>query len=237
MKRLYIYADESGAFDKVHNDIFVYGGILVLGVESRDIMLRKQLYLESESRKNELYCAADEIKACYLPFKKRRRYISMNCKDVVRFAVIINQKSLRDRVFSTKASKQRYLDYALKRGIKNALQTSFKNGIYDIDEIGSISIIVDEHSTATNGKYALRESIDEEFRYGIYNPEYNKEFPAIFDSTFPSIKLSYVDSAKVPLVRTADITANWVFCAERDFAQNADRLEHALNNIIVLRLP
>ena len=28
---LYIYSDESGVFDKAHNEIFVYGGLIFLG--------------------------------------------------------------------------------------------------------------------------------------------------------------------------------------------------------------
>lgn len=27
--KLYVYADESGVFDKTHDDLFVYGGVIV----------------------------------------------------------------------------------------------------------------------------------------------------------------------------------------------------------------
>lgn len=33
--KLYVYADESGAFDKVHNDIFVYGGVALVGAGAK----------------------------------------------------------------------------------------------------------------------------------------------------------------------------------------------------------
>jgi len=34
--RIFIYSDESGVFDKKHNDLFVYGGIILLSKEQRD---------------------------------------------------------------------------------------------------------------------------------------------------------------------------------------------------------
>ena len=33
---LFIYSDESGVFDKEHNEIYVYGGLIFLGKEQKD---------------------------------------------------------------------------------------------------------------------------------------------------------------------------------------------------------
>ncbi len=46
---LYIYSDESGVFDKAHNEIFVYGGLIFLGKREKDdcnrnILQRKRPY-------------------------------------------------------------------------------------------------------------------------------------------------------------------------------------------------
>ena len=38
---LFIYSDESGVFDKVHNEIFVYGGLIFLSKEEKDDYNRK----------------------------------------------------------------------------------------------------------------------------------------------------------------------------------------------------
>ena len=38
---IYIYSDESGVFDKVNNDIYVFAGIIVLEKENKDILTRK----------------------------------------------------------------------------------------------------------------------------------------------------------------------------------------------------
>ena len=39
--RLYAYADESGTFDKVHNDLFVYAGVIILGKDAKDDLERR----------------------------------------------------------------------------------------------------------------------------------------------------------------------------------------------------
>ncbi|MDU1224784.1 hypothetical protein [Varibaculum cambriense] len=38
---IFVYADESGVFDHLHNDYFVFGGILLYSKNQRDIMGRK----------------------------------------------------------------------------------------------------------------------------------------------------------------------------------------------------
>ena len=39
---IYVYSDESGVFDKVHNDIFVFGGLIMLETSSKEEWLKKQ---------------------------------------------------------------------------------------------------------------------------------------------------------------------------------------------------
>ena len=34
-----VYSDESGTFDKIHNDIFVFGGIVFLGTEAEILLI------------------------------------------------------------------------------------------------------------------------------------------------------------------------------------------------------
>ena len=47
---LFIYSDESGVFDKAHNEIFVYGGLIFLGKEEKDDYNRKYLAAEKAIR-------------------------------------------------------------------------------------------------------------------------------------------------------------------------------------------
>ena len=47
---LYIYSDESGVFDREHNDFYVFGGVIFLGKEERDIASRKYIAAENVAR-------------------------------------------------------------------------------------------------------------------------------------------------------------------------------------------
>lgn len=47
---LFIYSDESGVFDKEHNEIYVYGGLIFLGKELKDSYARKYIAAEKVLR-------------------------------------------------------------------------------------------------------------------------------------------------------------------------------------------
>lgn len=47
---IYVYSDESGVFDKEHNDIFVFGGLIFLKKKDMEICSRKYLVAESAIR-------------------------------------------------------------------------------------------------------------------------------------------------------------------------------------------
>ena len=49
---IFVYSDESGVFDKAHNDYYVFGGIICLGKEKRDDWARKYAHVESVLRKS-----------------------------------------------------------------------------------------------------------------------------------------------------------------------------------------
>ena len=46
---IFVYSDESGVLDKAHNDIFVFGGIVFLSKDERDIAARKYSAAERSS--------------------------------------------------------------------------------------------------------------------------------------------------------------------------------------------
>lgn len=177
------------------------------------------------------------MKASRLNMKSRKRmFASLERPGCHQFAVIVDQKSLRDEVFDSKKRKQRYLDYALKRGVKTGIVDALKLQGIAADEVDAVSVVVDEHSTSTDGKYNLAESIDEELRCGMFNPTWQVFHPPVFGKRLPKIPVSYVDSSKVAMVRAADITANWAFMAERD-RQTYPQAYEMLSKATVLRLP
>lgn len=215
--KLYIYADESGTFDQINNELFVYGGVIVPGKEVKDGIERKYIAIENDIRENSSSIRSyEEIKANALPMRSRKRlYGVIESSACYQFATIVRQRFLRSSVFSDKRSKQRYLDWALKIGIKQGIAQMLNERQMRIEKVEKIAIFVDEHSSSTSGKYNLCDSINEELRIGMYDPAGRFHDP-LFSPQFPEIPVSYLDSKKVTLIRAADITANWIYCAERD---------------------
>lgn len=167
---------------------------------------------------------------------RKRVFTSIERPGCHQFAVIVDQKKLRDEVFDSKKRKQRYLDYALKRGVKAGIVDALRLQNIATRDADAVSVVVDEHSTSTDGKYNLAESIDEELRCGMFNPTWQKFYPPVFGTWLPRIPVSYVDSSKVAMVRAADVTANWAFMAERD-RETYPRAYEMLSKATVLRLP
>ncbi|WP_349818098.1 MULTISPECIES: DUF3800 domain-containing protein [Clostridium] len=220
---LYIYSDESGVFDKVHNDIYVYGGVLFLSKEDKDINVRKYKNVERVIRESKKYDNGVELKACILGNKEKSKiYRSLN--KCIKFGVIVNQKNIRNEIFVNKKSKQRYLDYAYKIGLKRMFENLICEGIISADEIENIYIYIDEHTTATDGRYELKESLEQEFKIGTFNYDYNKFYPPIFKN-LKSVNVKYCNSNSVTLVRASDIVANNIYYkAIRDIENKSNKL-------------
>ena len=206
---LYIYSDESGVFDVAHNEYFVFGGLMFFSKEEKDVFARKYLHAERCLRENPEYNDLKEIKASVLkPADRQKLYRSTN--QCCRFGVVIHETALLPTIFGDKKSKQRYLDYAFKIGVKRLIEKMINEGMIKPEEVEIITIAVDEHTTATNGLYELRESILQELKYGMHNYTWDKYFPPLLPK-IKDITVSYVDSSKKPLVRAADIIANKLY--------------------------
>ena len=206
---IYIYSDESGVFDYLHNDYFVFAGAIFFSKQDKDDMERKYVHAEQCIRIANNIENTDELKACKLSNKnKGKLYRSLN--NCLKFAVIINQKGILKKIFDNKKSKQRYLDYAYKIGLKRCFEHLINNNIIIPSNINKINIFVDEHTTATNGCYELREGLLNEFKYGTFNMEWNKFFSPILPD-LDDLIVKFCDSKRKTLVRAADIIANKVF--------------------------
>ncbi len=229
---LYIYSDESGVFDREHNDFYVFGGVIFLGKEERDIASRKYIAAENIARTAEKLSQEQEVKAAVVSnAAKGKLYRSLNAYH--KFGVVVHQKKVLDRIFLSKKDKQRFLDYVYKMGVKAKFQQMIHNGIIDPMEIEHLHFYVDEHTTATNGKYELRESLEQEFKRGTFSMNYMHHFPPIF-SQMQDVKLEFCNSAAKTLIRAADIVANKVY-----YHAVTDNLTaiHDLNNLNILNLP
>lgn len=206
---IYVFSDEAGVFDREHNDIFVFGGILFFSKEERDLCARKYIHAERTLRETGDYDRGQELKATVVsPADKGKLFRSLSRYQ--RFGVVIRQKRLLERIFNSKKDKQRYLDYAYKIGLKRLFEHLMRDGVVSADDINNIYISVDEHTTATNGIYELREAIEQEFKFGTYNWNYSTHFPPIFNR-LQNVTLSFCNSSNKPLIRASDIIANRLY--------------------------
>lgn len=219
---IFVYSDESGVLDYIHNDFFAFGGIIFLSKEDKDTASRKFLFAEKALRTYGKHENNEELKACRITSKEKGKlFRSLN--KFIKFGVVIKQKNIHQRIFDEKKSKQRYLDYAYKIALKRAFETLIKQGKVTANDVSHLHVFVDEHTTATNGRYELRESLEQEFKNGTFNYTYSNYFPPIF-SNLQGIDLHFCDSSTKTLIRAADIVANQIYyCAVKNDAKLYER--------------
>lgn len=229
---IFVYSDESGVFDKEHNAIFVFGGTLFLSKEEKDIAARKYKHVERVIRNNEHIGNCFELKATTVTPKNRNKiYRSLNKQE--KFGVVVHQQKVLENIFENKKSKQRYLDYVYKICLKRKFQSLIDNKIINPQEVTNIHVFADEHTTATNGRYELQESLEQEFKHGTYNWNYS----TFFEPLFPKLKgldVRYCNSEKVILIRAADIIANKLY---RSVLTNHESNLTKYENFNIIHLP
>lgn len=205
---IFVYGDESGVFDKAHFDVFVFGGLIFLSKKDKDNQARRFLHAER--------CIAPqygdsigggELKACRLS-NKHKASLFRSTNGCIRYAFIINQQSIMDEAFSNKKRKQRYLDYVYKVGLKRVLGRLIAERVIDPSDVDNVYVRFDEHTTATDGRYELKEGMEEEFKHGTMNYRYNTFHHPIFPDMRGVVDLSFRDSKNDTLIRASDIVAN-----------------------------
>ncbi len=109
-----------------------------------------------------------------------------------------------------------------------------EQGLINPDDVNNIYFYVDEHTTATNGRYELREALEQELKNGTYNLDYNIYYQPLFPKV-KSVDLQFCNSAAVTLVRAADIIANKVYY----ISLNSNDFSSEINNrhMYITRLP
>ncbi len=208
---IYVYSDESGVFDKAHNDVYVFGGIILLSKTQKEECIRKYKHAEDTVRNNGNFDKNSEIKGNNItPKQKNGLFRSLN--QYHKFGAVIYEQKVMNDIFTHKKSKQRYLDYVYKIALKRAFQDLIKQNIILPSQVENVYIFVDEHSTATNGRYELREALEQEFKVGTFNYEFSVFYEPIF-TNLKSVNLNFCNSQSKTLIRAADIVANNLFHA------------------------
>lgn len=228
---IYVYSDESGVLDKVHNNYFIFGGLIFLSKNDRDIWSRKYKKAERTIRQIEKINKDNEVKATTISNKsKSKLYRSLN--QVEKFGIVIHQKELLDKLFENKKSKQRYLDWAYKIAVKNKFEEMIRQGKITSSEIENIYFFIDEHTTATNGKYELKESLETEFKHGMFNYASMIHYSPIFKN-LKQLKVSFCNSEQKTLVRAADIVANHIYYLTNKYKGEIE----SIDNISIIHHP
>lgn len=212
---IFIYGDESGVFDNVHNDIYVFGGLIFLSKEKKEIACRKFINAERAIMPQyDLDGCVGELKACNIK-NKHKAGLFRSTNNEIRYAFIIDQARVNNGIYSNKKAKQRYLDYVYKVGLKSCFGRLIRQGELNCEDVDHIYVRFDEHSTATDGRYELREGIEAEFKYGTTNFRWNTFHRPIFPSMRGAVHLDFKDSKNDALIRASDIIANQACFHER----------------------
>ena len=229
---LYVYSDESGVMDVIHNDYFIFGGLIFVGSSEKEIQSRKYASVEGMLRRNKGVPLGYELKATQITNKEKGKlFRSLNgCH---KFGVIIEEKRIDQQITMNKKTRQRYLDYVYKIAVKRAFENLIARKIINPNSIERIYFRVDEHTTATDGRYELRESLEQEFKHGTVNFARNTSFPPIFHNLV-DVQLKYCNSKAELLVRASDIIANRIYYLARQ--QKFEELK-VIQNLHVIKLP
>ena len=203
---IYIYSDESGVFDRSHHDYYLFGGIILLGNEQLEEWARRYSHTEKTMRKIKKVDKSFELKASNLTLKERSKlYRSLN--NCYKFIGIIDEKKVLKEIFNNKKDKQRYLDFAYKVAIKNSFEELIELGAIIPSEVKNIKFDIDEHSTATSGRYELEQTLEQELKTGKYDWNWSAFYPPLFPSV-NKVSVTFSNSEFRLLVRAADIIVN-----------------------------
>ncbi|MDO5377113.1 MAG: DUF3800 domain-containing protein [Clostridia bacterium] len=228
---IFIYSDESGVFDVCHNRYFVFGGLIFLSKEERDICARKYSKAEKDVKAGIGMATGEEAKASNITnASKGKLFRALNHQ--IRFGVIIEEDKIHQNIWLSKKDKQRYLDYAYKIAVKRCFENLIRQNRIDPTRVKHVHFFVDEHTTATNGRYELRESLEQEFKWGTFNYSWNVFYPPIFPDV-QTVTLDFCNSSKKTLVRAADIVANRIYY----YAKSTEGYSADEEDLFVIRLP
>jgi len=194
---------------EITTNILYMGGVLFLSFDDKEIFTRKYIHAERTLRKTGKYKGISELKAAHIDNKDKGK-LFRSTNQCFRFGTVINENKLLPQAFESKKSKQRYLDYAYKIGLKRYLEYLINSNVFDPNDVINLYLFCDQHSTATNGLYDLESSIYKEFRNGIYNYQYNIFHAAIMPK-LEKVTVKYCDSTNTTLIRSADIIANRIY--------------------------
>jgi len=98
---IFVYSDESGVFDEKHYEHYVFGGLIFLCKQDKDLAERKYSEVETNVRQRLSKNNIEEIKGSNLSNKyKTNIFRSMN--NWIKFGVVIDLKKVNKNIYQEK---------------------------------------------------------------------------------------------------------------------------------------
>ena len=202
---IYISLDDSGKLTK-NEEISVYGGLVFLSKKEKDKFITQYRSIIKDIRGN--YGKNTEIKNVNIKPGDKRRIMNY-LKKYYNVALVIQNYRVYSHIINDKAAKGRFLDYSLRRLIKDILVNLINDKRIDAKKPIKMIINIDEQSTKSNGYYDLRSGLIEELKYGINNFNYASTITPVVHSDL-KISLQYQNSKYCYLVQAADLLAGTI---------------------------
>ena len=231
-QEVYINLDDSGKLTNNEN-ICVYGGLVFLSKIEKDKFITQYRNIISQIRCN--YCNQNrntcnkkcpEIKNINIS-PSHKRWLMNYIKKYYIIALVIKNDFIYNHIKNSKAAKGRFIDYSIRRIIKDIIKNLIKKELINPNEDLKIIINIDEQTTKNNGYYNLRDGLIEELKYGISNYNYASIISPIINGKL-DVTISYQDSYKSYVIQAADLLAGTI----RQKALENKNIPSSLNDLV-----
>lgn len=231
---IYINLDDSGKLTEKEK-ISVYGGLIFLSKNEKDKFITQYQNIINDIKCS--YCKecnnkCPEIKNTNIKRSDKRRLMNYIKKYYV-VSLIIKNDFVYDYIKKSKSAKGRFVDYALRRMIKSAIESLIKNNKINPNNPIKLIINIDQQSTKSNGYYNLQDGLVEELKYGIINYNYSNSIKPIIFSEL-EVKVTYQDSSKSFVVQAADLLAGTIRRLSIDNINNIDKSLSKIANFTII---
>jgi len=210
---IYICLDDSGKLS-CKESYCVYGGLVFFSKNERDKFIVQYRKIVQSLKCN--YClenkcdshSCPELKS-YNIHPRHRRWIMNYIKKYFTISMVIDNRKIYPNIMNASASKGRYIDYCIRRLIKNTIDTLVKKKFIHPYKPVKLILEIDEQTTKSNGYYSLKDGIVEELLYGITNFNYGYFGVPILKNKF-IVELGYRDSKKSMVIQASDFISGTV---------------------------
>lgn len=233
IQEIYINLDDSGKLT-AKEQISVYGGLVFLSKKEKDKFITQYRSIINDIKCE--YCEqcnndCPEIKNTNIKKTDKRRLMNYIKKYYV-VALVIKNDDIYEHIKQSKAARGRFVDYAIRRMIKEMIKSLIKCNSIDPNLPIKLIINIDQQSTKSNGYYNLHDGLIEELKYGILNYNYaSKIKPIIFSDL--DVVVSYQDSGKSYVVQAADLLAGTI---RRTALDNQSVIDQSLSKFVDFKI-